>query len=272
VVDLVVDAVPAPPETNGMISFQVWIDYSPDILEVTSADYEFLLGATGSFSPIEAFGDDTPDTDGRFSASIVDAAVNDPANGDNVETGPGVLARITLTAKAQGVATVAPAVDPSDTNPEAYEAYPAVYANQNLPYQVESVAGAMVAVGQDCPVPPESTPAATTVPRLDETLVAQNVTPAPPGGSTGEPTPGSSGDGATEPTPTNGASGQEPGGSDGTGDDDGNNITNVEESDGGVGAGTIALVAGLAVAGVAFAAVGGRMLLSQRARRNTGPE
>jgi hypothetical protein len=210
-----------------------------------------------------------PDRDGRFTVGVVDTAVNAPAHGDNVEEGPGVLARITLTAKTQGVATVAPAVDPSDADPGVFDAYPAVFGNENRPFQVETVAGALVAVGQDCPVPPDSTPAAQQVPPVDEELVAGGPTPtAAPADATAEPTPSPATTGATEPpTPTRGGPTQQP-------DDPGDTGNSITEGDGGdgIGAGTVALVAGLTLAGVGFAAVGGRMLLRQRARRNAASE
>lgn len=245
-VDLVADAVPT---DRGIIGFEVNIEYTPDIIELSAVDNEFLLAAVGEFEPFEGLSQTLPDTDGRYLISVADLQSNEAGAGNNIESGPGVLSRITFTAKAAGIATVGPLFDPPG-------AYPTVIDKNNETIEVTSVGKAMIAVGQDCPVPPEATPESTTLPGyLDiypsPTQVQTPIrTPTPPrGGETGSSTPSTGGTGSPRPSTTDGP------GANGT----------TEESDGGTSAGTVAVVAALAVGGLGLAAAGGWMLFRRRA-------
>ncbi len=135
-VDLVVDAVP---DDRPFIGYQVDIDYDPNLLEVIAADNGFLLGASGTFEPYDGLSNPLPDSDGSFTIITVDLA-----SGASMETGPGVLSRLTLRAKATGVSAVAPGFDPPAV-------YPALIDLNNTLIEVRTIAGIKVAVGQDCP-------------------------------------------------------------------------------------------------------------------------
>jgi len=245
--DLVVDAVP---DERGIIGFEINVDYTPNVLEMTAVDYEFLLAAEGSFEPFVGLSQTLPDTDGRYLISVADLQSNDGGPGGNVESGPGVLARITFKALTPGLATVGPAFDPPTV-------YPSIIDMFNEVISSNTVASATVAVGQDCPVPPEATVAPTAIPSYDDVLATP--TPTPPAGltpapsddaSTGRPTATTSGPATGTPEP-----GSLPGpGGNPSGDEDG----------GGTGAGTIVIVAVLAVAGLGLAAAGGWMLYRRR--------
>lgn len=248
-VDVVVDAVPGPPTQNGIVGFELYIDYPADLVSVTAVDHEFLLGAVGTYAPFEGLSDPLPDSDGRYYLAIADLATNDPDNGSNVEEGPGVLARLTLTAKAAGIAGVSVVFQPPDI-------YPTVLNNQNVTLDVQNLAAAQIAIGQDCPVPPESAPVPQPIPPFDEATITPTPTPGPtdrpppatptPGAGSpaadGSPTPPPTPRARTSPTPTANPEDQE------------------EEGDGGASAGTIALVVVLVAAGGGLAGAGGYML------------
>ncbi len=242
-VDLIADAVPGPPDVNGIIGFEISVDYSAALLKVSAYDYEFLLAATGTFEPFEALGDPAPDTDGRLNISVADLAVNSPGPGDNTEAGPGVLARLTLTAQAAGIATVAPVFD-SDH-------YPTILNQQNQVTDVDSIAGVQIAIGRDCPVPPNSTPVAQPIP--SPVPAAATPTPAPgqtpPPGASGTATPATGApSGAASPLPS-GTATAPTGGPGGTG-----------EGDGGASTGVVIAVVALALAGLGLAGAGGLVL------------
>ena len=112
-VDLVVDAVP---DDRPFIGYQIDIDYDPSLLEVIAVDNGFLLGASGDFEPFEGLSEPLPDSDGSFTIIIADLA-SGATPGANMETGPGVLSRVTLRAKAAGVSALAPGFEPPDVYP-----------------------------------------------------------------------------------------------------------------------------------------------------------
>lgn len=139
-VDLIVDAVPA---DRPLIGFELHIKYDPNVLEVIAIDNGFLLGAVGTFDAFDALSDTLPDSDGDFLLAVADLASNGPP-GANMETGKGVLTRVTFKAKSIGISDVAPGFAPP-------EVYPALYDNQNTTIEVRTIAAIKVAVGEDCP-------------------------------------------------------------------------------------------------------------------------
>lgn len=241
-VDLVVDAVP---EDRGVIGFQVTIEYDPSLLTLTAVDSEFLLAAKGTFEPFEGLSDPLPDTDGdgRYTILVADLASRPPI--ENIESGKGVLARLTFTTKGAGISPVAPSFDPP-------EVYPSLIDIQNATIGVDSTGTASIAVGQDCETPPEATPVIEELPPTDQIPGFPTPVPTPsPVGQT--PAPSGSGDaGSPGPSGSAGPTG------------DGPEINTPEESDGGTSAGAIAAVAALAAAGVALAGGGAWMLLRRR--------
>ena len=120
-VDFVVDAIP---EDRPIMGYQYEFRYNPDLLEVVGAHYDLMLAAVGAYEPFadSDITDQLPDSDGSFGLIVLDfasqAAVPE-ANllEANVERGKGVLARITLRAKAPGVSAVTVGYEPQGSYP-----------------------------------------------------------------------------------------------------------------------------------------------------------
>lgn len=174
-VDVVVDAVP---EDRPIIGFQLELLYDADLLEVTAADYDFLMAAEGSFQPIDGLSDELPDSDGEFRIVVADVASNVETD-ENMESGTGVLSRITLRTLAEGTSDVAIKFDPPDS-------YPAVVAPDNLATQVDNLGAATVSVDEACPA--DADPQIMPLPSLEEL----------------QPTPGPTIDPASIPDPEGG--------------------------------------------------------------------
>jgi hypothetical protein len=162
-----------------MMAFQISVNYDPAVLEVTSYDQHLLLGAVGQFQPFDAFNDPTPDTDGRLDLGVLDIASGDP-EGANVETGPGVIARITFLAKAPGRSDVSVAFSPPDT-------YPMVLDMWNNVIEIENLGSAVIAVGSECPaLEPDAN--ITPLPGIVEIYGTPSPSPTGPTGSPASPT------------------------------------------------------------------------------------
>lgn len=247
-VDLVVDAVP---EDRGMIGFEIAIVYTAANLQVNASDSQFLLAAEPPYQPFEGLNDPVPDTDGQYQISVVDLQSNSTP-GSNIESGPGVLARITLEAKGTGLATVGPGFNPPNL-------YPTVLDQNNETIGVDTIGTATIAVGQDCPVPPEATPEVTSLPPITEVFPTTSTSPSAgtpsPTGENGNDGTGSATGGAT---PTGSGSAVP---SRATG---GPAVSGGNDDDGGTSTGTVVAAALLAVAGVGFAGGGGWMLYRRR--------
>ena len=250
--DLVVDAVPA---SRPLIAYQINVEYDPNLLEVTAADNEFLLGAKGAYEPFEGLSDPLPDRDGNYLIIIADIGSQPDLN--NIESGPGVLTRLTFKGKGQGLSTVAPVFNPPDE-------YPALIDMQNTTIGVDSIGAASVAVGQVCPGPIEATPVITELPPIDQIPGLQTPVLTPTPAAATEPA-------GQSPTPTASSETRTPRVSPtGTGGEDGKNITGLDESDGGTGTGTVVAVAALALAGAGLAGGGALMLLRRRGKGSAG--
>jgi hypothetical protein len=263
VVDFIVDAVPA---DRPMIGYQINVRYDANLLEVVAANNDLMLGATGQYQPFPGLSDVIPDTDGDYLIIIADLASMAPTaedpDGANMESGQGVLSRVTFRAKAPGRSDVAPGYDGVDV-------YPAIIDPQNTTVGVDTIAKTVVAIGEDCgQVPPESQ--VEELPPIEEIL--GSATPASTGGgSPGSPTPEGqtpipSADGSSEsPTATPDSTGEDEDGSPtptpavlpAAGDDD-------DET------GMMALAAVLALLGAALIG-GGAFVLFKRAQASPPP-
>jgi hypothetical protein len=203
IADVTVDEIPA---DRAMIGFDVSVQYDPALFEVIAIDHNQLLGATGTYAPLVSSSDALPDTDGSVRVSLIDTAV-DVMNNVNVESGPGVLYRITLRAKAAGSSDLRVHFD------QAQNLYPQVRDKTNSLIQVDQIGVTKLAVGQPCPDQTEAQTVALP------TLADVFPTPPPtPEGQEPFPTPR-----ATEETgdEQDGNNGSENGGSEsGEGDDD----------------------------------------------------
>ncbi len=162
-VDYVVDAIP---QDRPMVGFEVEIRYDPRLLEADEVDSGFLLAAVGSYSPFTGLSDELPDSDGQLRISALDlASSNDPKA--NVESGAGVLSRISFRAKAQGIGQVAIA---SDQEPQLY---PLILDTQDEMILANRLGTASVAVGQDCP-PQLAQPQIADLAATNATILAAN--------------------------------------------------------------------------------------------------
>jgi hypothetical protein len=204
IADVTVNQIPA---DRAMIGYDVSAQYDANLFEVIAVDYNFLLGAVGTYTPLVAFSDQLPDSDGSVRVSIIDTAV-DVANNENIESGPGVLFRMTLRPKTTGVGDLRIRFEPPDH-------YPQILDKTNSVIQVDQVAVTRMAVGQACPAnQPE--PEIVPLPPLEEiygtpVAPAGSATPIPPDVSGGpgqeeEPTPPGASPGADTPAPTDASS------------------------------------------------------------------
>jgi hypothetical protein len=178
-VDIIVDEIPA---DRPMIGFQMWVRYDPALLQVVGANSDLMLGAVGQYQPFPGLSDPLPDTDGQYQIVIADLAsrVADEEAGTpaaNMESGKGTLSRLTFRAIAPGRSDVGPAFEGADI-------YPSIIDPQNTTIGVDSIAVAVVAIGQDC----GSVPPAEQVTSLPPIEVVQGGTP-PASGSGEEPSP-----------------------------------------------------------------------------------
>jgi len=248
-VDIIVDEVPA---DRLMIGFQMTIVYNPDILTVTEMDHDFLLGAVGQYQPFPNLSDTLPDTDGLYSMIVADLAYNSDGQGGNAESGPGVLARITFTAKAAGRTDVGPSFE--GTGGE----YPTVIDKTNSTIEVNTIAHTIVTVGQDCPTDVQPEDQVTPLPPLF--LGSPTPGPSPTRtlapGETAQPT-----DGPTDtpsPSPSRTAATSTPDGE--------------EEDDEGGGTNTAGIIVAGLLGGFGVALLGGSgYLLYRRRAAGTGP-
>jgi hypothetical protein len=260
VIDVIVDAIP---EDRPIVAFQVAVSYDPDILEAVAVDNNQLISAVGRYQPFEAevFNDPLPDRDGVLTVSVLDLASNDP-HGANIESGPGVLSRITFETKAPGLARLAIVFQ------DAQNMYPLIVDNQNEPIDIEEVGSAVIAVGQACPGDAIA-PQVTTAPTLEEILQPTprptldqppGTTPAPTGpdpAATASPadTPA---DASPTPSETTVASPMTTAG----GED--NRPAASSGDSGGIDAGLVVLVGVLAGVGIVGAGAGGWLLYRRR--------
>lgn len=170
--DVVVDAVP---EDRPLIGFEYNITYDEELLEVTVVDFDYLLGAEGTFQPFPGLTDETPDTDGTFLVSVLDAA-SDVRTDEHMETGPGVLTRITFRALDSGSSEVGVSFIPPN------RAYPVILSTDNEPTQVDAIGAVTVAAGEACPadaepliedLPPISDLVPTPAPTIDPSTLPE---------------------------------------------------------------------------------------------------
>jgi len=86
---------------SGLAAWEVYFAYDPSILEVTGKNVRLFLAQRAN-SNVFDFSDPVPNSDGLYRLGAADLGM-----GDTAESGSGVLARITLRAKAKGVSPAA---------------------------------------------------------------------------------------------------------------------------------------------------------------------
>jgi len=180
-VDYVVDAVP---EDRPMIGFEAEVRYDPALVEAVNVDHQFLLAAVGSYSPLAGLSDALPDSDGKLRISVLDTASStDPQA--NVETGPGVLARITFRAKTPGISKIAIGLEREPL------LYPLVLDTRDEMILADRLGAASLAVGRDCPAEAIE-PDVTNLGPTNQEIIAGNLQPGATSTPAGGPTTGAS--------------------------------------------------------------------------------
>lgn len=134
-IDITVDGVPAllGEDGGGIIGFQFTLVYDPSKVKVVASDTKILLAANDG-SSVVSLGDGTPDSDDKFLVAVADFSASEKA----VESGSGVLARITLEGVGAGVSAL------------SLSAVKVVDAANNV-YAIGQVLDAQVAVDVPCP-------------------------------------------------------------------------------------------------------------------------
>lgn len=88
-------------DVTGLAAWEVYFAYDPSVLEVVGKDVRLFLAQRAN-SNVFDFSDPVPNSDGLYRLGAADLGM-----GDTLESGSGVLARITLHAKAKGVSPAA---------------------------------------------------------------------------------------------------------------------------------------------------------------------
>jgi hypothetical protein len=236
-----------------MIGFEVEVRYNPDLLEAIQVDHQLLLAAAGTYSPLPGLSDALPDSDGKLRISVLDTASSTEPEA-NVETGPGVLARITFRAKSTGIGEVAIGLE---TDPLLY---PLVLDTRDEMILVDKIANASLAIGQDCP-PETIQPEVVDLGPTNQQILESNPQLQPLGttGATPQQPPDTAGTGGP-------ASGQTPGRSSAP-----TASGSASQTAGGDdGSSNIAAIVALIALGTAGA--GGGWFLYRRNRRPSGSE
>lgn len=166
-VDVVVDAIP---DDRPTVGFQIEVTYDPAILEAIDFDNAFLLASKDAYQPIEGLSDTLPDNDGNLLIVVADAA-SDVLQNVSVESGEGVLSRVTFRALNAGTSTVGVGFDPPDV-------YPAIIDPLNTAIQVDNIGSIQIVVGEECN--PDAEPEITSLPPLSVLDPTPDPTPIPP--------------------------------------------------------------------------------------------
>ena len=174
-VDYIVDAIPA---DRPIIGFEAEIRYDKSLVEVVGVDYQMLLAAVGTYSPLASLSDTVPDSDGEFRISVLDTASSTEPEA-NVERGPGVLARVTFRANAPGVTKISIGLEKEPF------LYPLVLDTQDEMILADTLGGASIAVGVDC-LPETAQPEITDLGATNQEILATNPQLRPSPGAAGE--------------------------------------------------------------------------------------
>ena len=136
VIDVTVGAQPGPgggiPATRLLSAWQYGLDWNVDVLDVDIHNVSFLILASGGAQPFSAIVQALPVTASPFVAASSDAG--------SKESGPGVLARITIEGNAAGVTDLSFVPDGMAIQDEM---------NKSIP--IDILNGARVAVSKDGP-------------------------------------------------------------------------------------------------------------------------
>ena len=138
-IDVVVKGVPPVDSgsgAGGLAGFQFNLMYDPTVVNVVAANADMMLTAGGGSIPF-SLGDIVPDADGDFLTAEVDL-------GATLESGDGVLIRVTLRAVGQGRSPLA--LDETGSG----DGVPLIVDGSGVAYPVSSVFDGEVVVGGTC--------------------------------------------------------------------------------------------------------------------------
>lgn len=249
---------PGIPTDVGIKGYQANLLYDPAVVNVTAEDPNLLLSqAQGSLLlPLSDF---LPDTDGDYLAAVADRGEQVQIQPEgSIETGPGVLSRITLTGVSKGT------TDLTLTNV-------ILVGIDNNPIPLRSVLSAAVSVDTACEPPPVSAPSPGTGTGSPTAPGAGTPQPGTPGAGT--PATGTPADGA--PASGVGAETSDQGTPDGGGtpvsEGAGGEASGAADSDSGLSAGAWAGI-GVGIAAVVLAASGAGWFALRRRRAGGTPK
>lgn len=168
------------PPSGGLSGFGFDILYDPDVININSADADFLIVQADPENAVVFFSGGDPDSDGDYRVDVAQFPTSGPPL---FESGDGVLLRISVKAVAAGITVL----ELADLFGQIDA--PSVYDGGANAYSVESVQNATLAVDQACdtppPLPPQievmKTPAALsgTDPQSGPGQAGSDFTPAP---------------------------------------------------------------------------------------------
>ncbi len=148
---------------SSLAAFSITLTYEEGSLEVVGEDVDLFLGSAPT-SDVADNSDSVPDSDGVYEVRALELST-DP---DAVESGSGVLARITLEAASSGVSTLSvkvPSIGPILTDGDGDAVEPA----DEFGVWLGDVSDAQIAVDEECPpVTTTPTPAATASPTVTD--------------------------------------------------------------------------------------------------------
>lgn len=144
---------------SSLAAFSITLTYEEGSLEVAGQDVDLFLGSAPT-SDVADNSDSFPDSDGIYEVRAFELS-SDP---DAIESGSGVLARISLVAASSGVSTLSvkvPSIGPILTDGDGDALEPA----DEFGVWLGDVSDAQIAIDEECPpVTTSPTPAATASP------------------------------------------------------------------------------------------------------------
>ena len=146
---------------SSLAAFSITLTYEEGSLEVAGEDVDLFLGSAPT-SDVADNSDSVPDSDGVYEVRAFELS----ADPDAVESGSGVLARITLEAASSGVSTLSvkvPSIGPILTDGDGDALEPA----DEFGVWLGDVSDAQIAVDEECP-PVTTTPTPTASPTVTD--------------------------------------------------------------------------------------------------------
>jgi hypothetical protein len=196
-VDMFVLDVPPPADgKGGVMGFSYNLLFDPSVLEVTAIDDNFLTQAGGDTTEFESIDADyvqgeNPDED-PLPGTTGDVRVDYFDFGDapdSIESGSGVLSRITLHAVGTGLSGLQLVDEPFDADEPMIISSAALEESGQGRYPIASVQNAIIAVADSCAPQPSVTPVTSTpTPTPVDGTITPSASPTEEPTDTPEPT------------------------------------------------------------------------------------